>query len=79
MQRKALEHLFEKQVQVLTHENKSIIGTLIGIDHTLNCVLRDCKEVEEDLETGKREEFQVGLQIIRGDSISLIGPTREMD
>ena len=76
MQYKALEHLFEKEVQILTTDNKSVIGTLVGIDHTLNCVMKDCKEIEEDLETGKRDEYPVGLQFFRGDSICLIGPTR---
>ena len=71
--------MFEKEVQILTTDNKSLIGILVGIDQTLNCVIKDCKEIDEDLEKGTKKEYFIGLQVIRGDSISLIGPTKDLE
>ncbi|KAK5578877.1 hypothetical protein RB653_008552 [Dictyostelium firmibasis] len=66
-----LESYLKKQVLVLTADGRSIIGTLRGIDQTINVVLEKCHErvySEEGIEV-----IPLGVHLIKGDDVAVIG------
>ncbi|EAS66841.1 LSM domain-containing protein [Dictyostelium discoideum AX4] len=66
-----LESYLKKQVLVLTADGRSIIGTLRGIDQTINVVLEKCHErvySDEGIEV-----IPLGVHLIKGDDVAVIG------
>lgn len=64
---------------VLTLDGRTMVGTLISCDGSMNLVLRDAIERiirprEEDVAS---EEVPLGLYIIRGDSVAICGRVDE--
>lgn len=57
----------DQVVKIVTVENNTITGTLVGVDSTLNLILRKATECIDGVEA------EVGLCIVRGDSVGLIG------
>jgi U6 snRNA-associated Sm-like protein LSm8 len=61
-------------VYVLTCDGRVLVGTLVGNDQVQNLILNDTVErvysssADEDV-----EEVELGLYVVRGDSLCLIG------
>ncbi|KAF2077244.1 hypothetical protein CYY_001433 [Polysphondylium violaceum] len=66
-----LEQYLKKQVLVLTADGRNIIGTLRGIDQTINIILEKC--VERMYSDEGVQEINLGVHIIRGDDVAVIG------
>eukprot|EP01132_Coremiostelium_polycephalum_P000678 gene678-838_t len=67
-----LEPFLKKQVLVLTADGRNIVGTLRGIDQTINIVLEKCHERVYSEGAGV-EIYNLGVHIIRGDDVAVIG------
>ncbi|KAJ4301394.1 hypothetical protein N0V90_003486 [Kalmusia sp. IMI 367209] len=75
----ALNAYLNKKVSVLTLDGRTMVGTLMSCDGSMNLVLKDAFERiirprEEDVPS---EEVPLGLYIIRGDSVAVCGRVDE--
>ncbi|KAF2010160.1 Sm-like ribonucleo protein [Aaosphaeria arxii CBS 175.79] len=72
----ALNAYLNKKVSVLTLDGRTMVGTLLSCDGSMNIVLADAVERiirPLDDEGTPSEEVPLGLYIIRGDSVALCG------
>ncbi|KAF2129205.1 Sm-like ribonucleoprotein [Dothidotthia symphoricarpi CBS 119687] len=71
----ALNAYMNKRVTVLTLDGRSMIGTLLSCDGSMNLVLQDAIEriIRPREEEVPSEEVPLGLYIIRGDSVAIVG------
>jgi U6 snRNA-associated Sm-like protein LSm8 len=72
-------------VYVLTCDGRVLVGTLVGNDQVQNLILNDTVErvytaasasaatADEEEEEDTVEEVELGLYVVRGDSLCLIG------
>jgi U6 snRNA-associated Sm-like protein LSm8 len=58
-------------VYVLTCDGRVLVGTLVGNDQVQNLILNDT--VERVYSSSADEEVELGLYVVRGDSLCLIG------
>ncbi|KAI8908458.1 hypothetical protein EDD86DRAFT_191651, partial [Gorgonomyces haynaldii] len=58
-------------VQIITNDGRILIGILKGHDSNTNIVLQNT--IERVFSQKGARELQLGLYIIRGDSVSLVG------
>ncbi|PVV02230.1 hypothetical protein BB560_003318 [Smittium megazygosporum] len=62
-----------ERVAVLTNDGRILIGILEGLDIKTNLLLKDTIEKVFSIDS-EVENIELGLYIIRGDSITLLGP-----
>lgn len=62
-----IKKLLDKRVVVKLNGNRKVTGILRGFDPFLNVVLEETVE-----ETGSREKHNIGMVVIRGNSISML-------
>jgi U6 snRNA-associated Sm-like protein LSm8 len=68
-----------EKVSVLTSDGRTMVGTLLSCDQSMNLVLQEAIEriirpVEDEAPS---EEVPLGLYIIRGDSVAVVGRVDE--
>jgi U6 snRNA-associated Sm-like protein LSm8 len=68
-----------EKVSILTTDGRTMVGTLISCDNSMNLVLQDTVERiirprDEDLPS---EEVPLGLYIVRGDTVAVCGKVDE--
>ncbi|KAF2650576.1 Sm-like ribonucleoprotein [Lophiostoma macrostomum CBS 122681] len=75
----ALNAYLNKKVTVLTLDGRTMVGTLLSCDGSMNLVLRDAVEriIRPADEGMNSEEVPLGLYIIRGDSVAVCGKVDE--
>ncbi|KAL7066245.1 LSM domain-containing protein [Cryptosporidium serpentis] len=71
--------LSERLVSVLTTDGKVYIGSLKGYDQLTNIILAKCKEKVYETNSKVVKYIELGLFLIRGDSIALIGEIENED
>ncbi|KAJ3338782.1 N(alpha)-acetyltransferase 38, NatC auxiliary, partial [Gonapodya sp. JEL0774] len=64
----ALTPYMDKTVQIVTNDGKVILGTLKGVDNSVNVVLHASSERVFSPDEGV-ETVQLGLYIVRGDNV----------
>ena len=63
-----------ESVYVLTCDGRVLVGTLVGNDQVQNLILNDTVErVYSSSSDEEVEEVELGLYVVRGDSLCLIG------
>ncbi|GAA5972508.1 hypothetical protein JCM8115_003144 [Rhodotorula mucilaginosa] len=70
--RDALTTYVDKKVLVVTQDGRVIVGKLMGFDQTTNIILADSIERIFSVDEPVIEE-PLGVEIVRGDNITLIG------
>ncbi|KAF2248975.1 Sm-like ribonucleoprotein [Trematosphaeria pertusa] len=75
----ALNAYLNKKVSVLTIDGRTMVGTLLSCDGSMNLVLQDAIEriIRPREEEVPSEEVPLGLYIIRGDSVAVCGRVDE--
>ncbi|KAH7116168.1 hypothetical protein B0J11DRAFT_119058 [Dendryphion nanum] len=76
----ALNAYLNKKVTILTTDGRSMVGTLMSCDNSMNIVLSDAVEriIRPADETGhSSEEVPLGLYIVRGDTVAVCGKIDE--
>jgi U6 snRNA-associated Sm-like protein LSm8 len=56
-------------VLVVTSDGRNMIGVLQGFDQTTNLILEKCTENVYSPSTGKLEQVELGLFIVRGNTV----------
>ncbi|OII77558.1 LSM domain-containing protein [Cryptosporidium andersoni] len=69
----------ERLVSVLTTDGKVYIGSLKGYDQLTNIILAKCREKVYEANSKVIKYIELGLFLIRGDSIALIGEIESED
>ncbi|PSN61747.1 Sm-like ribonucleo protein [Corynespora cassiicola Philippines] len=71
----ALNAYLDKKVSVLTTDSRTIVGTLVSCDGSMNIVLSHAVErVIRPADEGQpSEEIPIGAYIIRGDNVAVCG------
>ncbi|GAA5989552.1 hypothetical protein JCM10908_000527 [Rhodotorula pacifica] len=72
----ALTAYVDKQVLVVTQDGRVIVGKLMGFDQTTNIILAESVERIFSPDEPVIEE-PLGVEIVRGDNITLIGALDE--
>ncbi|KXS21003.1 U6 snRNA-associated Sm-like protein LSm8 [Gonapodya prolifera JEL478] len=67
-----LQAYMDKTVQIITNDGKVILGTLKGVDTSVNVVLHGSTERVFSQDEGV-EIVPLGLYIIRGDNVGIVG------
>lgn len=69
-----LENLLHRRVQIIAADGRIFVGSLKGLDQTMNCILADAKEhiYSSSSEEGIKE-VELGMYLIRGELIAAIG------
>ncbi|KAF2645908.1 Sm-like ribonucleoprotein [Massarina eburnea CBS 473.64] len=75
----ALNAYLNKKVSILTLDGRTMVGTLISCDGSMNLVLADAIEriIRPRDEEIPSEEVPLGLYIVRGDSVAVCGRVDE--
>lgn len=68
-----------EKVSVLTLDGRTMVGTLLSCDASMNLVLQDAIEriIRPRDEDVPSEEVPLGLYIVRGDSVAIVGKVDE--
>ncbi|PVU91785.1 hypothetical protein BB561_004209 [Smittium simulii] len=67
-----LDIYLKQKVSVLTNDGRVLVGLLEGFDNKINLILNNAEERVFSLEAAV-ETIQLGLYILRGDSIAIVG------
>ncbi|PVI03189.1 Sm-like ribonucleo protein [Periconia macrospinosa] len=75
----ALNGYLNKKVSVLTQDGRSMVGTLLSCDGSMNMVLANAVEriIRPRDEDVPSEEVPLGLYVVRGDSVAVCGRVNE--
>lgn len=75
-----LETLLGKRVKIISPDQRVFVGTLKGIDQTLNCTLDQAEEhrYEEEDEDEYQSDY-IGVYLIRGDNVAVIGKYKDQN
>jgi U6 snRNA-associated Sm-like protein LSm1 len=65
----------DKRVLIILRDGRHLVGTLRSFDHFMNLVLENT--FERVLLKGKYSDIELGLYIVRGDTIVLMGEVDE--
>ncbi|KAF1948924.1 Sm-like ribonucleo protein [Byssothecium circinans] len=71
----ALNAYLNKKVTIMTLDGRTMVGTLISCDGSMNLVLAEAVEriIRPREEEAESEVVPLGLYIVRGDSVALCG------
>ena len=65
----------DKRILIILRDGRHLVGTLRSFDHFMNLILEDtCERV---VMKGKYADVELGLYIVRGDTIVLLGHVDE--
>lgn len=66
-----INSLINKYIQVVTNDNRCLIGKLNSADNNINCIITNTKEIVYD-DDNQKFEYEVGVYLIRGDNVVTI-------
>ncbi|KAF2277295.1 Sm-like ribonucleoprotein [Westerdykella ornata] len=75
----ALNAYLNKKVSILTIDGRTMVGTLLSCDNSMNLVLQDTVEriIRPREEEMPSEEVPLGVYIVRGDNVAVCGRVDE--